>query len=262
MLVVETIARIRRAFFKQGKPIKAICRELGVSRKVVRKVIRSAATEFRYVREDQPLPKIGRWRDTLEQLLSDNEAKSSRERLTLIRVFDELRGRGYEGGYDAVRRYVRRWAKERGHSTATAGRFKSRDDDLLPSRARAASATPTGSVGASATAKPRRSKGSLLNCRSRMFEGRTAIERSPVSLGGITIADVTIDATHASKAITDTAALNGGSLQVHDLVTINVMASTWVTSTHKTSSSTSRLRERAGSLRRDPEAPAHKSSVC
>jgi len=64
MLVVETIAKIRRAFFKQGKPIKVICRELGVSRKVVRKVIRSGATDFRYEQEDQPLPKIGRWRDT------------------------------------------------------------------------------------------------------------------------------------------------------------------------------------------------------
>jgi hypothetical protein len=32
MLVVETIAKIRRAFFKQGKPIKAICRELGVGK--------------------------------------------------------------------------------------------------------------------------------------------------------------------------------------------------------------------------------------
>ena len=120
MLVVETIAKIRRAFFKQGKAIKAICRELGVSRKVVRKVIRSGATEFRYEREDQPLPKIGRWRDTLDQLLSENEDKSARERLTLIRVFEDLRGRGYEGGYDAVRRYARRWAKERGHSTAAA----------------------------------------------------------------------------------------------------------------------------------------------
>ena len=120
MLVVETIAKIRRAFFKQGKAIKSICRELGVSRKVVRKVIRSGATEFRYEREDQPLPKIGRWRDTLDQLLLDNEAKSARERLTLIRVFEELNGRGYEGGYDAVRRYARRWAKERGHSTAAA----------------------------------------------------------------------------------------------------------------------------------------------
>src|SRR5262249_29834630 len=120
MLVVETIAKIRRAFFKQGKSIKAICRELGVSRKVVRKVIRSGATEFRYEREDQPLPKIGRWRDSLDQLLSENEAKALRERLTLIRIFEELRGRGYDGGYDAVRRYARRWSKERGQSTAAA----------------------------------------------------------------------------------------------------------------------------------------------
>ena len=51
MLVVETIAKIRRAYFVQKKPIKAICRELGVSRKVVRKVMRSNATEFHYERE-------------------------------------------------------------------------------------------------------------------------------------------------------------------------------------------------------------------
>jgi len=120
MLVVETIAKIRRAFFVQGKAIKAICRELGVSRKVVRKVIRSGSTEFHYEREDQPLPKIGRWRDTLDQLLLANEAKTSRERLTLIRLFEELHGRGYDGGYDAVRRYARRWAKRHGQTTAAA----------------------------------------------------------------------------------------------------------------------------------------------
>jgi len=42
-------------------------------------------------------------------------------------------------------------------------RFKSRDDDLPESRARAASATLTGSVGASATTKPRKPKGSTLD---------------------------------------------------------------------------------------------------
>jgi transposase len=120
MLVVETIAKIRRAFFVQGKAIKAICRDLGVSRKVVRKVIRSGSTEFRYERQDQPLPKIGRWRDEVDQLLLANEAKASRERLTLIRIFEELRERGYDGGYDAVRRYARRWAKQHGATTAAA----------------------------------------------------------------------------------------------------------------------------------------------
>jgi DNA-binding transcriptional regulator LsrR (DeoR family) len=40
MLVVETIAKIRRAYFVQGKSIKAICRDLKLSRKVVRKILR------------------------------------------------------------------------------------------------------------------------------------------------------------------------------------------------------------------------------
>src|SRR5246500_2864637 len=42
-------------------------------------------------------------------------------------------------------------------------RFKSRADDQVPARARAVSATPASSDGASATAKTRRSKGSLLD---------------------------------------------------------------------------------------------------
>ena len=120
MLVVETVAKIRRAYFVQGKPIKAICRELRLSRKVVRKVIRSEATEFRYARESQPRPKIGPWQAELDRLLSGNEGKAARERLTLIRIFEELREHGYEGSYDAVRRYAGRWRKEHGASTAAA----------------------------------------------------------------------------------------------------------------------------------------------
>jgi transposase len=112
MLVVETIGKIRRAYFVQGKPIKAICRELKVSRKVVRKVLRSGATSFEYEREVQPLPKIGPWKGDLERILTTNAAKPSRERLTLMRIFEELRGLGYQGGYDAVRRYARSWYRE------------------------------------------------------------------------------------------------------------------------------------------------------
>src|SRR5207248_352205 len=63
---------------------------------------------------------IGPWTDQLNELLLANEGKAARERLTLIRLFEELRGRGYGGGYDAVRRYAGRWSKERGHSTAAA----------------------------------------------------------------------------------------------------------------------------------------------
>ena len=120
MFVVETIARIRRARFVQGKSIKSICWELRVSRKTVRKVIRSEETDFRYEREQQPMPRLGEWRERLDGLLTANEAKSSRERLTLIRVFETLRGSGYAGGYDAVRRYARSWGRERASTSANA----------------------------------------------------------------------------------------------------------------------------------------------
>ena len=115
---METIAKIRRAYFAQKKPIKAICREFRVSRKVVRKVIRSEATEFRYERGEQPLPRIGPWRDQLGGLLLANEGKPARERLTLIRIFEELRALGYGGSYDAVRRYAKAWRVARGAATA------------------------------------------------------------------------------------------------------------------------------------------------
>jgi transposase len=120
MLTVETIGRIRREHFIKGKTIREIARDLKVSRNTVRKVLRSGETAFEYERNAQPRPKLGRWTVELDELLTSNAAKATREQLTLIRIFEQLRERGYEGGYDAVRRYARRWAKQHGQATAAA----------------------------------------------------------------------------------------------------------------------------------------------
>lgn len=117
---VDTIARIRREFFIRGRSIKEIVRDLHVSRNTVRKVVRTGRTTFAYEREVQPMPKLGQWRADLDELLAANDSKAARERLTMIRLFEELRGRGYAGGYDAVRRYARGWRRERVAVTAAA----------------------------------------------------------------------------------------------------------------------------------------------
>jgi transposase len=121
MLIVETIAKIRRAYFSQGKAIKEICRELRISRKVVRKVIRMGATEFRYERSRQPMPRLGPWREQLEALLDADAQKAARERLTLVRIFEELQGLGFDGSYAAIRRYAISWRQK--HSSAAASAF-------------------------------------------------------------------------------------------------------------------------------------------
>ena len=120
MLVVETIAKIRRAHFVEGKSIKQICRELRLSRNTVRKVIRSGATEFTYDRTTQPRPKIDPWRSELDEMLAENARRPKRERLTLIRIYEELRNRGYDGSYDAVRRYAASWSKATQEASASA----------------------------------------------------------------------------------------------------------------------------------------------
>jgi transposase len=120
MLIVETIGRIRRERFVRGKSIKEIARELKLSRNTVRKVLRSEETSFAYERGVQPRPKLGLWTTELDRMLAANADKPARERLTLIRLFEELRALGYEGGYDAVRRYARTWSREHAGQTAAA----------------------------------------------------------------------------------------------------------------------------------------------
>jgi orotate phosphoribosyltransferase-like protein len=75
MLVVETIAKIRRYYFVEGKKIREISREMNISRNTVRKVIRSEATEHRYERNRQPLPVLGSmcpsWKNFLSRTGND-----------------------------------------------------------------------------------------------------------------------------------------------------------------------------------------------
>ena len=108
MLVVETVVRIRRER-AGGKSIRAIARDLRLSRKAVRKAIDAPEGAFTYHRRVQPLPRIGPFQERLDTLLMENEGLPRRDRLRMTRIHDLLLREGFEGSYDAVRRYAARW---------------------------------------------------------------------------------------------------------------------------------------------------------
>src|SRR6202522_3964666 len=120
MLILETIGGERREQFNHGNSHKAMARTLRLPHNTVRKVLRSDETSFSYERRVQPRPKLGRWKEHLDRLLAANVEAPAREQLTLIRIFEELRALGYDGGYDAIRRYARSWAKANASATADA----------------------------------------------------------------------------------------------------------------------------------------------
>ena len=124
MITVDTIGKVRRAFFVQGRKIKAIAREQRLSRNTVRDIVRAGAapeaTVRRYVRKDQPLPVLGTHIGALEGLLAANVKVARRERLTYQRMFEELKLGGFTGGYDAVRRYGRAWETREGERVVAA----------------------------------------------------------------------------------------------------------------------------------------------
>src|ERR1700730_10231928 len=117
---VDMIGEIRRAYFEQHWPIKEIVRTLSVSRATVRKVVRSHKTEFKYERGSQPAPKLGEWVEVLTELLGKEAKLPRRERRSIQRLFEELRGRGYDGAHDSVHRFVRAWRNERARVPAHA----------------------------------------------------------------------------------------------------------------------------------------------
>src|SRR6202167_6128862 len=109
----DLIGRFGRAYFEQRLPIKEIARTLSVSRATVRKIIRSHKTEFQYERGVQPAPKLGEWVDILTEILEKEGKLPRRERRSTQRLFEELRGRGYDGAHDSVHRFTKAWRAER-----------------------------------------------------------------------------------------------------------------------------------------------------
>src|SRR3954447_5408038 len=120
MIGVDKIGEIRRAYFEQDRSIKEIVRTLSVSRATVRKVIRGHKTEFKYERGIQPAPKLGDWVEVLAEILEKEAKLPKRERRSTQRLFEELRGRGYDGAPDSVHRFAKAWPEQRAPVSAHA----------------------------------------------------------------------------------------------------------------------------------------------
>ncbi|MDR1346665.1 MAG: hypothetical protein LBK03_08210 [Bacteroidales bacterium] len=105
---METIRKIRLALSK-GMGVREASRTFNKSRKTIRKIIQTEAMSFSYHREKEHYPALEGYREALETLLKAESALTASKRRTILSLYEELQGKGYEGSYSAVRRYARKW---------------------------------------------------------------------------------------------------------------------------------------------------------
>lgn len=117
-MTVETLSKVRRLFHIQGWSLRKISRELHISRNTVRKALQSGTTKFSYKRQHQSYPRLGRFQSDLDRLLMSNIGKPRRERLTLVRIYEELCSLGFEGSYSCIRHYAQIFSKAHNHTSA------------------------------------------------------------------------------------------------------------------------------------------------
>jgi predicted transcriptional regulator len=91
MFIVESIAKIRRMYYVDGKGIKTIARDLNISKNTVKKIIRSDATKFELAKHTKARPALGEHLNTLNKLLNDNLAEPVRRRMTAKRILINLK---------------------------------------------------------------------------------------------------------------------------------------------------------------------------
>ena len=109
---METIRKIRFAYHRDKRPIRQIARDMNLSRNTVRSIIRSDVTELHYERKIQPRPKLELYKERLNSALNEDWSKPAKHRRSAQLLFEMLQREGFTGGYDTVRRFVKKWRQQ------------------------------------------------------------------------------------------------------------------------------------------------------
>ena len=109
MLKVEHYARIRLAH-RDGMSIRQIARTFGHSRQKIRQVLNEPVPTPYTLARPRPCRKLTEsFQKIIDEILVSDQSAPKKQRHTAKRIFDRLQvEHGFGGGYDAVRRYVKK----------------------------------------------------------------------------------------------------------------------------------------------------------
>lgn len=104
---MESAAKIRRLILRDGRSIRSVSQETGLSRNTIRKYL-SDASPPGYRRQKPPVRhKLSGFEERLQTLYEQDQKRPRRERRTAQKLFEQLVLEGYTGSYSPVQRFIR-----------------------------------------------------------------------------------------------------------------------------------------------------------
>ena len=113
---MDDYEKIRKAYYVEGLSIRAISRQLGHSRKAIRKALEHAEPEGYQRKKPHRAPMIAPYQSRIEELMKESEQMPRKQRYTGHKIYQLLQMEGYRGSESNLHRYVslqRRARKQR-----------------------------------------------------------------------------------------------------------------------------------------------------
>ncbi len=116
---MDMIGKIRRMHRRDKKTKREIARATGLSRNTVAKWLDEARpVEPKYRREAAKATKLSAYEAELKQALKADAKRPKKERRTAKALFEQIKAKGYEGGYTRVTDFIRKWREGQGQGEA------------------------------------------------------------------------------------------------------------------------------------------------
>ena len=107
VLLMESAAKIRRLVLRDGRSIRAVSRETGLSRNTIKKYVQTASPPS-YQRKMPPVRhKLIGFETRLQERYDLDLKRPRRERRTALQLYERLVLDGYTGSYSPVQRFIR-----------------------------------------------------------------------------------------------------------------------------------------------------------
>ena len=105
---MEVYARVRRAVQVDGKSVRQVAREFGLSRQSIRKMLAYPQPPGYQRKKPVLRPMLGPWLGIIDQILEQDPSQPKKQRHTAKRIWERLKTEhGFGGGYTVVKDYVR-----------------------------------------------------------------------------------------------------------------------------------------------------------